>query len=345
MNSFFKPFLTLVLSFTIGFAQDNDEADKTEVDDFEFTIAFGSCNNQKKKNNLWQDILKHQPDVWIWGGDNIYADTQNMSKMKSLYDNQLQDANYAELLTKTTVLGTWDDHDYGANDAGEEYPKKKESKALLLDFLGFFKDDPIRFREGIYYSKGFKTENGSVKVILLDTRYFRTALKKAHDYNKRYAPNDDLNATLLGNKQWKWLEKELKTSRADFNIIVSSIQVLSQEHGFETWGNFPNECDKLFKLIEASQAKNVVILSGDRHISEWSKKEFGNLTYPIIDFTSSGLTHSYTSFKGEPNKNRVGEVVSDKSFGLLKFNMKDKTIQFEMRGENNVLQQTLKQRY
>ena len=120
---------------------------------------------------------------------------------------------------------------------------------------------------------------------------------------------------------------------------MSSIQILSAEHGFETWGNFPSEVEKLKKLIVFSKAGNVVLLSGDRHISEFSKTIVEGLEYPLVDFTSSGLTHAYEQFKGEPNRFRVGEVVSTESFGILKFDFDKNKVLLEMRGRQNKLQQ------
>ena len=77
---------------------------------------------------------------------------------------------------------------------------------------------------------------------------------------------------MLGETQWNWLKNELKTSRANYNIIVSSIQFLSAEHGFESWGTMPNEVKKMENLLKETNAKNTIILSGDRHISEFSRK-------------------------------------------------------------------------
>jgi len=193
-----------------------------------------------------------------------------------------------------------------------------------------------RSREGVYHSEIFETQKGSVKVIILDTRYFRDQLKESDDPNKRYKPS---TGTVLGKEQWRWLEEELKNSNASFNVILSSIQILSAEHGFETWGNFPSEVEKLKELIVSSEANNVILLSGDRHISEFSKTEVKGLNYPLVDFTSSGLTHTYENFDGEPNKYRVGEVIKDKSFGLLRFNFDKNEVLLEMRGVNNKLQQ------
>jgi alkaline phosphatase D len=151
--------------------------------------------------------------------------------------------------------------------------------------------------------------------------------------------------TLLGEMQWNWLSSELNNSIADFNIIFSSIPVLSAEHGFETWGNFPHEIDKLKKIIITSAAKGVLLLSGNRHISEFSKTEETSLPYPLIDFISSGLTHSYSNFTSEKNKYRVQDVVSKISFGVLKFNFTTRQISTQMRGVNNNLLQELKQVY
>ncbi len=310
-----------------------------------FTIAFGSCNNQVLENKLWPDIKKNNPDVWIWGGDIIYSDTEDMNFMELNYNKQKSDTAYFNFIKNVDVLATWDDHDYGLNDGGIEYAQKATSQKLFLDFLNVPIDDNRRQQEGIYFSKDYTINNRSIKIILLDTRYFRTQLTEDTLTSKRYQPNVYGEGTILGEKQWKWLENELKNSKATFNIIVSSIQVLSAEHGFESWGNIPHEVDQFENLLVSTKAKNVIILSGDRHISEISKKEIEGLNYPLIDFTSSGMTHSYTSFKNEPNKFRIVDVVSEKNFGILRFDFNSNSVKMEIKGENNVLFHTFEQKY
>ena len=311
----------------------------------DFTIAFGSCNKQYVENILWKEIKKNEPNLWVWGGDNVYSDTHNMDTLRNDYKTLNNQKGYLDLVNNIPVMATWDDHDYGKNDSGVESPTKKEAQQVFLDFFNVDKNSLRRKQEGVYHSETFKTKKGSIKVIVLDTRYFRTALTKSTKNLKRFTPNTNNKGTVLGKTQWKWLINELKTSKADFNIITSSIQVLSAEHGFETWGNFPHQVDKLKNTIIKSNAKGVLLLSGDRHISEFSKTEVSNLAYPLIDFTSSGLTHSYSGFTTEPNQHRVQNVVSEISFGLLKFNFKKKEITMEMRGKDNKLQQKLSQVY
>ena len=98
-------------------------------------------------------------------------------------------------------------------------------------------------------------------------------------------------------------------------------------------------------MIVKSGAEGVIILSGDRHISEFSRANITGLPYPLVDFTSSGLTHSYASFTGEPNKYRVGEVVSDKSYGIIDLYFKEKEAHMKIMGDNGAVLQELKQTY
>lgn len=326
--------IVLVGSFFIIFGCKSIKSEKVnEADVIDFTIAFGSCNKHTIANLLWDDVLNANPDVWIWGGDIVYADTDDMPTLKATYTAQNQVSGYKKIKSKMPVIGTWDDHDYGLNDGGLEFEAKKQSQQEFLDFMGVSADSPRRKQEGIYTTHDYVLENGTIRVLVLDTRYFRTALTPDTETEKRIKPNTYGDGSVLGEQQWRWLQNELTASTADFNVLISSVQFLSNEHGFECWGNFPHEVDRLKKMVTTSKAKGVMILSGDRHISEISSTDVEGLKYPLIDFTSSGLTHAYSKFESEPNPFRVGEVVSTESFGIVKFNFKKKQVFFEMLGD------------
>lgn len=311
----------------------------------DFKIAFGSCNKHTIDNVLWDDIIAAKPDIWIWGGDIVYADTDDMVKLRTVYSAQNEIQGYKNLKKEMPIIGTWDDHDYGLNDGGVEFGVKRKSQIEFLDFMGVAKDSPRRLQEGVYTAHNYNLADGKVKVIVLDTRFFRTALTPDNETKKRFRPNVYGEGTMLGELQWQWLETQLKNSKADFNVVVSSIQFLSNEHGFETWGNFPHEVDRFKKMIGKSKANGVVILSGDRHISEFSKTEVEGISYPLIDFTSSGLTHAYDKYKGEPNPFRVGETVSTESFGVLHFDFKNKLIICKIVGDQGEILGELSQKY
>jgi alkaline phosphatase D len=323
------------------------ETPKTVINTSEptMTLAFGSCNDQKRVNSLWKEIVKHQPSAWLWGGDNTYSDTDNMDTLRRDYQIVLNNPDYQQLKKSSKIFATWDDHDYGMNDGGVTFHAKKESQVAFLDFLDVPKNDKRRQQEGIYYTETLKSGRHTVKIIMLDTRFFRSDLTKNENPKKRYQPSNDGKGTMLGEKQWLWLATELKNSNADFNVIMSSVQVLSYEHGFETWGNLPHEVTKLKTTIASSKAKGVLILSGDRHISEFSKTSIEGVSSPLIDFTSSGLTHAYDKFKEETNAFRVGAVVPKISFGLLILDFKTREITMQIRGKEDVLLGELKQQY
>jgi alkaline phosphatase D len=300
------------------------------------TIAFGSCNRQDKPQPLWDDVLAQQPDLWIWLGDNIYGDTEDMRQMRDEYAQQLAQPGYQELIATVPVVGTWDDHDYGLNDGGREFGPKQASRDLLLEFLAVPKSRPVWDREGAYQSYTIGPANQRVKVLLLDTRYFRDELVASADTARRYGPNT--SGDLLGDAQWRWLEAELRNSDAQVHIIGSSIQVLAQDHGYEKWANFPNSRQRLFDLIADTQAPGVVLLSGDRHIGEIARYDAPGVSYPLYDLTSSGLTHVYEE-ADEPNRYRVSDLITVLNFGLITIDWRSKPAQltFQIRGEKGVL--------
>ncbi len=349
-----KNILWVLLFISYFSCKNNTEKKSLEVNETaivsenttDFTMVFASCSDQNMKQPLWKPIIETNPNVFVWGGDNIYADTDDMVKMKADYDSVWAQPDYQKLASITKITGTWDDHDYGKNDAGKEWQAKKEAQQEFLDFLKVPKEDIRRTREGVYSSETFKTDNGSVKLILLDTRYFRDSLIPSNIEGRRYdAWKKGEGGTVLGEAQWKWLEKELEDDSATFTIIVSSIQFIANEHYWEKWGYFPEEVEKLNQLIINAKANNIFILSGDRHLAEFSKKELDGLNYPLIDFTASGMTKVYPDTPEDINQYRIGNQVKKLNFGVLKFDFKNKKVIMEIRGEGNVVYDTLEQKY
>lgn len=301
------------------------------------TIAFGSCNNQGKNQEMWNHVVVNKPDLWIWLGDNIYADTQNPQVMADKYSMLKNNMNYRRLLACAPVIGIWDDHDYGWNDAGKEFGMKQQSERLLLDFLDVPKDAPARSRDGIYQSFVFGEEGKKVKIILLDTRYFRDNVERTIGKNKKYIPNEE--GDILGEAQWAWLEKELTNSDAQINIIASGFQIIAKEHRFEKWSNFPKARTRLFTLLQKIKPAMPILMSGDRHIAELSRTTLTGLEQPLFEITSSGLTHTWKKERKEANQNRVGDLIIKKNFGLLKIDWSGELpkVMVEVRGLRNQL--------
>jgi alkaline phosphatase D len=291
-------------------------------------IAFGSCSDEDEPQEMWKEVVAQKPKLWIWGGDNIYADTQDMAILKAKYDKQKANPDYQKLMRTCNITGTWDDHDYGVNDGGKNYSKKSESKKYLLDFLGVAEPNSVYEHSGVYNSVVIGRGKQKIKIINLDTRTFRDTIIKVSYVDSltkkkqnKYEPN--LTGDVLGAAQWEWLADELQNTDAGLFIINSSIQVLSSEHRFEKWANFPTARKRLLDLIAASK-KRVIMISGDRHIAEFSKIDLPGLSYPLYDFTSSGITHTWAEPWTEHNPYRVGELVIQKTFGVIKIDWQGK---------------------
>ena len=97
----------------------------------------------------------------------------------------------------------------------------------------------------------------------------------------------------------------------------------------------------MFDIIVRSEAKGVIFLSGDRHIAEISRIELEGMDYPLYDITSSSLTHSWTSFSGEVNRHRIGEVFNQNNFGLLEIDWNKSVVNATIRDESGVIQRSV----
>ena len=299
-------------------------------------IAFGSCANQDRPQPVWEAVVATQPELFLFLGDNVYADTEDIDVLRATYQRLGKQPGFQKLKQTCPVLATWDDHDFGANDAGGEYPKKRESQQVFLDFFDVPKGDPRRRQEGVYQARVFGPVGKRVQIILLDTRYFRSPLKKGFKAGEPgdgrrgvYLPNTDPQATMLGEQQWKWLGEQLRMP-AELRLIGSSIQFVADEHGSEKWGNFPRERQRLLQLLRETKAAGVVVLSGDRHLAEISRLPAGDKNgpgYALYDVTSSSLnvpsgnlTKAGTRFANEINSYRVGLTYFEANFGTIAIN-------------------------
>ena len=137
------------------------------------TIAFGACCHEGRPQPVWDAIVAADPDLFIFAGDNIYGDTEDMAVLQAKYDQLAAVPGFQRLRQACPIQAVYDDHDYGQNDAGREYPMRKESAAMCLDFFGVPEGDPRREHPGIYGSTIMGAPGQRVQIILLDTRYFR----------------------------------------------------------------------------------------------------------------------------------------------------------------------------
>jgi alkaline phosphatase D len=138
---------------------------------------------------------------------------------------------------------------------------------------------------------------------------------------------------MLGEAQWAWLEAQL-SKPAELRLLVTSIQLLVGDHGYESWGLFPAERTRMFEVLGRSGAHGIVVLSGDRHRGEISCATVPGIGYPLIELTSSSLNKPLEGT--EENRYRIPQTphVDGPNYGLVGLSWDDdSTVTLALQGE------------
>ena len=98
---------------------------------------------------------------------------------------------------------------------------------------------------------------------------------------------------------------------------ISSIQVIPEFSGWESWSNVPFEKQRLFDLIANKAIEGVIFISGDRHFAEISvlRREGG---YPLYELTSSALNLRHPSGQTGYNEFRIDGTYLRENFGEIR---------------------------
>lgn len=314
-------------------------------------IAFGSCADEEARQPIWKAIARENPDLFLFIGDNVYSDynrggrveTPGPAELDYSYDRLAKNEDFVRFFNDVPMLVTWDDHDFGMNDAGVEFAPKGYAKDKMFEFFGY-PDETIKDRDGVYYSKSFGAEGQRVQIIMLDTRWFRDPLKTkdpAKPGRSPYIGDPDPSKTMLGEAQWAWLAEEL-AKPADLRLIVSSIQVLADGHHYEAWYTLPTERQKLFDTVKKAGADRVVFLSGDRHIGGLYRQS-DVLGYSAHEITSSSLNLSFSrdDVVPEVGPHQLGRMYGPENYGLVSVDWAVGELRFDVKGAQGVTARTL----
>jgi alkaline phosphatase D len=315
-----------------------------QVSDVPIKILFGSCLHQDKPQPIWQAMNQEQADLFVLLGDNVYGDTEDMQELKAKYAKQWATSGMQTMLANTPTIGMWDDHDFGENDAGAEYPQKEASRQIMLDYFNVPKESPRRTRvDGIYTSHVLSQADMTVQIILPDLRWNRSPLEsvgrlkymlsKAPNDLGPYIPSKDESSTMLGETQWQWLEQQLQQP-ADVRVLATSLQFLPEFSGWESWANLPHERQRFLALLDKYQIDNLVIVSGDTHWSEFSQITRNNQKL-LWEMTASGLTEEWKNVS--PNQHRVGESYAKANYGVIELSGKQLTMSIKNVSGNTVM--------
>ena len=291
-----------------------------------FRLAFGSCARRARYpvQPIWRAIEQAQPDLFLWAGDAIYADSLDPAILAEEYRRQRDLPEIRRFMATTPQFCIWDDHDYGLNDQDRRHP----GKLAALEIFRRYWPNPAA---GLPETPGafFRWSHGGVDIFCLDVRYYR-------DPNEE---PDRPGKTMLGAAQRQWLLDGLKSSRAPFKVLVSgSGWNDGKPEGADSWSSFTHERDALLDAVMAQGISGVILLSGDTHFGEmnclpWSERG----GYDLYEFVSSPLAQDTVElYLTDRPVLRLRQAFSrDVNFGVLDFDLTatDPTVSFELRDE------------
>jgi alkaline phosphatase D len=241
-------------------------------------LAIGSCAREDAGSaSVWRRMAAMDPHAVVLLGDTPYIDSTALDVQRRRYGEFAAVPDFANLLRNTPLYATWDDHDFGANDTDGRLEGKDDVRRAFMEYHAnpsYGESD-----EGVYT----KFRRGGVEVFLLDTRYF------ADTEPSPVAPDQ---STLLGQRQWAWLRRELRASTAPFKLLASgmiwneAVRPGKPDH----WGSYPHERDALFRFIGQEKISGVVLVGGDIHRTRVLRYETTDTVgYPLTELVTSPI--------------------------------------------------------
>jgi len=263
-----------------------------------FSFLFGSCaylndppyDRPGKPYGHGTEIFQHMAasgaDFTLWGGDNLYlreADYSSVSGIWYRYSQDFATPGLQKLFAAMPHYRTWDDHDYGPDNANQSYEFKDVTLAAFKAYSGnpsYGEPD----HPGVYG----KFVWGDAAFFLMDDRYHRDETILDQNANPQ--------KSAWGARQFDWLKQSLLHSKAQknhaFRFIVTGGQVVQsviKTARSETHELYRREREELVQFIQDNQIGGVVFLTGDVHHTALYRRPL-TATQSIYELTSSPLS-------------------------------------------------------
>jgi len=287
-------------------------------------VAFGSCARTGSNGAVFDTIRLLEPDLFINTGDLHYGDVMenSLDAFSHLYDLTLTQPGQDALFRSVPIAYTWDDHDFGPNDASSTSPSRQAALISYSEHVPHYEFAPDGSDAPI--AQAFTI--GRTRFILTDTRSMR---------DPRAVP-DSPDKTVLGSEQRDWFLAELASSLADYPVVVwvNSIPWIAEsEPDADHWGGYSFERQEIAAVIASAGSEGLVMLAGDAHMlaiddgSNSSYMQDGSGSFPVMQaaaFDRRGST------KGGPYSE--GTYPGGGQFGLMTISDRGDEVLLEMSG-------------
>ena len=255
-----------------------------------FTIAMASCQAWYHGHFTALRHLAAEPelDLVVFAGDYIYeygiteanlwrqgvsvtapeeVDVHTLEQYRLRYARFKADPHLKAAHARAAWALTWDDHEVTNNytgRTGNDTPAELFAHRRAVAYRAYYEHLPLALDAlptGPDTTIHDVIDIGSLaQLTMVDTRQHRDP--HATDDN-RFDPR----RTMLGRDQEKWLAQQLRSSRAQWNLIGNSVTFvpIRPDTEVESWDGYPAARDRLMNAIR--NVSNPVVLTGDIHRS------------------------------------------------------------------------------
>lgn len=241
------------------------------------SIGFGSCADQKGRfPEVWRRIGREGADGMVLLGDTPYIDSTVAKQFRVKHREFLLHEGPSWLGSRIPLWGTWDDHDFGANNADGRVHNSSEMRKVFSDYRA--NASVGEAGEGIYT----RFRRGPLEVWLLDCRSFAQTAPSFANPEK---------PTLLGDRQWNWLKEGLRASDAPFKVLAAGMTWSHKGEGLQDdWERYAYEREALVDFIGGEKITGVVLVGGDIHASRVERFDTRDRAgYSLYHFVTSPL--------------------------------------------------------
>jgi len=266
-----------------------------ELTRHEVIIGLGSCQAGAHHSRslgeiaLWreyfQTVRPNATFLMLHMGDLHYSNINVNDQSKFAYATRrvVTDSTARKLFSTMQVNYGWDDHDYGANNAGISSPSK------LAALLNYKASVPHKTTKGDAIWYAFTV--GKTRIILTDLR----------------SEADELGDSIMSHGQMLFLKTELEHWKTFDTLVWMSSRpwIAKEKQGSDTWGGFARDRRTIANIIARERIDNLIVVSGDAHMV--AADDGTNSMYADDKYTGQGfpVLHAaplaqYGSSKGGP---------------------------------------------
>jgi alkaline phosphatase D len=277
-------------SFTTALSPD-------EPASFTFGVVSDATTNDGNSTIAYEQLGLMEPAFVLQIGDLDHRDPGTYAPWdaqiwREMHQDQLARHMAGQTLDRTLLASapffhTWDDHDFGNNDADGMSPWKDLSLMAFLEYYPLPPDAP-NLQQGIWYSFRW----GQAEVIMLDLRSQRSPNDTEDGPDKSMLDHHGIELDQLS-----WLYSRLTESDATWKIIVSSSCWNPYGKQNDSWAGYQNEQHKILWRMVDLELTGVLVISGDMHsgggIDDGFWAGLPEMTVPSTNITQSNCTGGY----------------------------------------------------